>query len=461
MQTETTLPGGARTRIEVGRVLDDGPFGRYQGFVVSFAAGSLIIDGVDSQLLGIVVPSIMAEWAVPRSAFAPVLAAGFVGMMVGGAVAGIGDRIGRRLALIGSVLLFGVMTLMASMATGLVALAVLRFFVGVGMQVAAPNAAALVSEYVPTQYRAFAVTATVVCIPLGAMLAGLVAIPVLPAFGWRGLFVIGGAISIAGAIVLMRVLPESPRFLARHPSRWKELVGVLTRVGHRVPLGAEFVDEAEGSPARGSLAALFARATLVDTLALWSAFFFGLLAVYLGFNWIPSMLTGAGYDSTIASSGITAYNLGGVVGALTGGLAIRRFGSKVTMMSMAAAAAGAAMMTGSIPLSPDLSSAPLIVMLGVTGAFINAVQVTLYALAAHVYPTLSRATGLGAATSIGRLGAILSTFAGASALELGGHTSFFALVAAAMVAAFISLSVIRRQIPRVNAAGLTSLSPAS
>jgi AAHS family 4-hydroxybenzoate transporter-like MFS transporter len=197
-----------------------------------------------------------------------------------------------------------------------------------------------------------------------------------------------------------------------------------------------------------------------DTLALWSAFFFGLLAVYLGFNWIPSMLTGAGYDSTFASSGISAYNLGGVVGALTGGLAIRHFGSKVTMMSMSAAAAGAAMVTGWLPLSPDHMSAPLIVMLGVTGAFINAVQVTLYALAAHVYPTFSRATGLGAATSIGRLGAILSTFAGASALELGGHTTFFSLVALAMISVFISLSVVRRQIPRIADAEAAMPSPA-
>lgn len=458
MNTETTTHERPQTRIEIGHLLDEGRFGRYQGFVVSLVALSIVIDGIDSQLLGIAIPSIMAEWGVQRSDFSPILAAGFIGMMVGGAAAGIGDRVGRRVALIASVLMFGVMTLGVSITTGLLALGVLRFFVGIGLQGASPNAAALVSEYAPARHRAFAITATIVCIPLGAMLAGLLAIPLLPALGWRGLFAVGGLTAVTAAIVLTRLLPESPRFLARSQSRWNELTGVLTRMGHHVPADAEFADDKERSVGRASVGALFARETLVDTLALWSAFFFCLLAVYLGFNWIPSMLTGAGLDSTVANTGITAYNLGGVVGALSGGFAIRRFGSRVIMMSMSAAAAAAATVVGTMTLSPDVATGPLILMLGVTGAFINAVQVTMYALAAHVYPTLVRATGVGTATSVGRLGAILSTYAGASALELGGHTSFFTLVAMAMMAVFACLWVIRHHIPRVDTAGAARLS---
>jgi AAHS family 4-hydroxybenzoate transporter-like MFS transporter len=301
----------------------------------------------------------------------------------------------------------------------------------------------------PARHRAFAVTATIVCVPLGATLAGLLAIPMLPALGWRGLFAIGGVTSLAVAAALIRWLPESPRFLARHPARRDRLIDVLRRLGHDVPAGAEFTDPGERHVGRASFGALFVRESAVDTIALWSAFFFCLLAVYSGFNWIPSMLTGAGLDATVANAGITAYNLGGVIGALGGGLAIRHFGSRPTMMGMAAAAAAVAMGLSAMTLSPGMPAAPIVAVLGLAGALINAVQVTMYALAANVYSTAIRATGVGTATSVGRLGAILSTYAGASALELGGHTSFFVLVAAAMAAVCVSLAFVRHHIPRV------------
>jgi AAHS family 4-hydroxybenzoate transporter-like MFS transporter len=432
--------------VDVSRILDVGDWGGYQRLVVLMTALSVVIDGIDSQLLGIAIPPMMRDWNLPRSAFSPVLAAGFVGMMVGGAIAGVvGDRLGRRVALIGSVLLFGVMTVGASMIDSLVALGVLRFFIGIGLQGASPNAAALVAEYVPLRHRAFAVTATIVCIPLGAMFAGLIAIPVLPALGWRVLFAIGGCVSIGVSVFLMRFLPESPRYLARRPARWPELAGVLSRIGHTTPSDARFVDLAESTAARASLRAIFS--SRLDTLALWSAFFFCLLAVYSGFNWIPTMLSDAGLGPTVANSGITVYNLGGVIGALTGGLAITRFGSKSSMLGMAAGAIAGALVMRSMTIAAGSPTLPILLLLAVIGAFINAAQVTMYALAAHIYPSSVRATGVGTATSVGRFGAILSTYAGAWALELGGNASFFTLVAGAMFAVFVSLALIRRHIP--------------
>src|SRR5262249_1967643 len=121
--------------LDIGRVLDEGRLSSYQAVVVALIALSIIIDGIDSQLLGIVIPAMTTEWAVARSAFAPVLAVGFLGMMVGGAIAGVaGDRLGRRVALIASVLLFGLMTVAASRVHSLFALGVLRFFIGIGLQ---------------------------------------------------------------------------------------------------------------------------------------------------------------------------------------------------------------------------------------------------------------------------------------------------------------------------------------
>jgi MFS transporter, AAHS family, 4-hydroxybenzoate transporter len=438
-------PGEQSKPVDLSRMLDEGRLSPYQGRVVALIALSIIIDGIDSQLLGIVIPVMATEWAVPRTAFASVVAAGFVGMMVGGAIAGVaGDRLGRRLALIASVLLFGVSTLAASRVDGLLALGVMRFFIGVGLQGASPNAAALVAEYVPLRQRAFAITATIVCIPLGATVAGLIAIPVLPSLGWRALFVIGGLLSIAISVSLMRFLPESPRYLARRPKRWPELVHVLQRMGHKPAASVGFVDLTEGSVASAPMRAIFN--SPLDTVALWSAFFFCLLAVYSGFNWIPSLLSGAGLASTVASAGITAWNLGGVVGAITGGLAIARFGSKPAMLTMSAGAIVGALVMRSMPISATSPTLPIIGLLAIIGGFVNAAQVTMYALAAHIYPSTVRATGVGVATSVGRIGAILSPYA-ATWVLLSGNQSFFTLVAAAMLAVFLSLALIGRHIP--------------
>ena len=97
--------------IDVGQVLDDGHWSNRQKLFVLLTALTIVFDGIDNQLLGIAVPAMMRDWAVPRGAFRPVVAAGMVGMMIGGALAGlVGDRMGRRFALIGSVLIFGVLT---------------------------------------------------------------------------------------------------------------------------------------------------------------------------------------------------------------------------------------------------------------------------------------------------------------------------------------------------------------
>ena len=226
------------------------------------------------------------------------------------------------------------------------------------------------------------------------MFAGLIAIPVLPALGWRWLFAIGGLIPIVVAVVLMRFLPESPRYLTRRPARWPELSRILARVGYPTHPNAVFIDLAERTVARTPIAAIVGPGMSLDTLALWSAFFFCLLAVYSGFNWIPSMLTGAGLGPGVANAGITAYNLGGVIGAITGALAIKRFGSRTSMSAIAAMATVVALLMRSMTLSASSPTLPIILMLGVIGALINAVQVTMYALAAHMYPTEVRPPAL-------------------------------------------------------------------
>jgi AAHS family 4-hydroxybenzoate transporter-like MFS transporter len=260
-------------------------------------------------------------------------------------------------------------------------------------------------------------------VPIGGTLAALVASAVLPAFGWRALFVVGGVSPILMAVVLFFALPESPGYLASAPARW-------------------------GEPLRFLFSADYRR----DTCALFIAFASCLLAVYLGFNWIPAMLTGAGIDVATASTGLAAFNLGGVAGAIAAAMIIVRIGSRSTIMGMAVAAGLSAAAMSAMPITPGAAGSAVL-MLGLTGGLINAVQITMYALAAHVYPVAVRATGVGSAASVGRLGAVFSTYAGAWALERGGTSLFFIVVAAAMAVVLVSLGMVSRHIPAEAATG--------
>src|SRR5262245_44610808 len=178
------------TQIDVGRLLDDGHWSAYQKWLILLTALTIVVDGVDNQLLGVAIPAIMQEWSAPRAAFAPVVSIGLAGMMVGGALAGLaGDRIGRRTALLRSLMLFGAMTAASAAAGSPMQLTALRLLAGAGLGGAIPNAAALAAEFVPRRHRPLAVTLTIVCVPLGATIAGLLGIRVLPLVGWRVLFV--------------------------------------------------------------------------------------------------------------------------------------------------------------------------------------------------------------------------------------------------------------------------------
>jgi AAHS family 4-hydroxybenzoate transporter-like MFS transporter len=302
---------------------------------------------------------------------------------------------------------------------------------------------------VPRRQRAFAVTLTIVCIPLGGTLAALMSAQVLPLYGWRALFVLGGIIPVVLALVLFKVLPESPRYLASKPGRWPELIAMLQKAGHNVPADASFVEAGTGQTAKSkaSMGDLFVPAFRMDTIGLFGAFFFCLLANYIGILLIPVMLTGAGFAQAFASNALAAWNFGGVGGAILGALIIQRLGSRVTMLSLSGVAVASALALMAVPPDP-LNTLRLIVMFVILGGSLNAVQTTMYALAANVYPTEIRGTGIGTAVAVGRIGNVLASYVGNFALDKAGTSAYFMTFAVTMVIVFFSLAIVRRHIER-------------
>jgi AAHS family 4-hydroxybenzoate transporter-like MFS transporter len=404
--------------------LDQGSWTRRQALLVAATALTIVVDGLDNQLLGNAIPSLMSEWSLPRSAFSTSLAMSPLGMMIGGALGGwLGDRVGRRTALLASVLTFGALTAITSAAGTVAALGALRFIAGLGLGGALPNAAALASEYVSPRNRPFAVTLTIVCVPLGGMLAAFLSARVIPVYGWRALFLAGGLVPFLLGAILFKVLPESPGYLA----------------GRR-------------DQPRALLRGLFAPALRRDTLALFGAFFFCLLANYVGFLLLVPALTGAGFTQAAASGLLGWWNIGGVAGALAGALFIQRFGSRLTMLGLSAIAIVSAGILAATRVDPQNTSM-LLAMCIVLGGTLNAVQTTMYALAVNVYPTEIRGTGIGTAVAVGRIGNVLAAYVGNFALDRGGVPAYFSTFALAMILVFLSLAVVRRHIGAKRAGG--------
>jgi AAHS family 4-hydroxybenzoate transporter-like MFS transporter len=460
MQTLNELPlpvhdsNGGRASwgntIDIGELIDASRCTGLQKLAIALAACSIIFDGFDGQLIGFAIPAILKDWGVTRTAFAPVVASGLIGMAIGSSCAGIfADKFGRRWAVIFSMLLLGVSACCTGLATDITNLVLLRLLAGLGIGGALPSSTTVTAEFTPLKWRTFAITSTIVLYPFGGMLAGFFASHVLPLYGWRQLFLIGGLFPIGLAVLLFFLLPESPRFLVRSKHRWAELGAVLHRMGLNARADAIYADSAEAGREAGTgvgFRSLFKQGRAHDTLAIWGALFMCLLASYSAFSWLPTMLTSIGLQASLAGGSLTAYNFGGVFGAIVCALLITRLGSKWPLLVCCVGAAFSAfgMQFIDVTKNPDW----LVIGFGIQGLFVNAVQSTMYAVCAHIYPTCVRATGTAAALSFGRLGAIFSAFAGAAVISIGGANAYLGMLGIAMLLVLIALTVLKKHIPQ-------------
>lgn len=401
----------------VGQIIDEGPWSGYQKLILLLVALTIVFDGFDAQIIGFSIPALSAEWGIDRAAFAPVVASGVFGMMIGSTAIGpIVDRIGRRATIIGAAL---------------------------------PAATTIAAEFTPARYRTIAIVAAIVCVPLGGVLAGLTSQAMLPDFGWRSLFVIGGVLPLALALFLLRALPESPSWLSLKPHRSGELVQLMQRMGHVIVPGDLARQQAEGLLGVGEAAArIFGRGLIRRTTALWVMCFLSMLTIYSSFNWLPALLTASSMDGRDAGHMLTAYNFGGVAGSLLSALAITRFGSRPRLTPIAFLACLTAYTTTTF--DPATQTLALGILFAVNGACVNGLQAAIYALCAHSYATNIRGFGTALTLAVGRIGAIGSALVGVIFVSGGRFDAFLIFSACAMLGVGMMLLFLDSHIPPGN-----------
>ncbi|MDP9046428.1 MAG: MFS transporter [Pseudomonadota bacterium] len=394
--------------VNVQSFLNEHPFSAYQWLIFALCFLIVLLDGFDTAAIGFVAPSLIKEWGVARPALAPVLTAALFGLAAGAFAAGpLADRLGRKMVLIGSVSLFGLACGGSYFAADLTQLTALRFVTGLGLGAAMPNAVTLMSEYCPDQRRA-TLTNTMFCgFPLGAAFGGFLAAWMIPQWGWRSVFLLGGIAPLVLVPLMLLALPESVRYMVAKAQSVERIRAALRRISNTVDGAAAFTMTERAAPtgAKGGVGVVLGRPYIVGSVMLWIAYFMGLVIFYSLINWMPILFKDAGLDARTGTLISALFPLGGI-GAVFFGMLMDRFNANRVIAIGFALTAVAVYMIGQVGNNVAL----LVMVVFGGGTLMNMSQSSLPALAAEFYPTQGRATGIAWMMGLGRFGGIAGSF---------------------------------------------------
>ena len=403
--------------VQVSRLLDERGLSSFQIKLLIWSFFIVLIDGYDIAAIAFAAPSLAKEWALKPGSLGPVFSASLIGILFGSAIFGwVGDRYGRKAALIGSNLLFGIFTFAAAYSTNLDQMFWLRLLAGLGIGGVIPNAVAINAESAPRKLRATLAIIAVSCVPLGGAVPGFVTAVFVPQYGWQILFLIGGIVPIIIAVAAMLGLPESIKFMALHEGQRRKMESTIKaiRPDYQVPANAKFVIEDEKQFPGFNPAYLFRDGLALITPLLWLLFALNLMGYFFLISWTPTLMTAAKLPPATAALAGAMLQVGGTVGALL----LCWWLQKYRFFAVAIMFVIAVPVVGSIGFAGLTSKEMLLTATFFAGFFVLGIQSAINAIGALVYPTSLRANGSGWELGIGRIGSIAGPLVGALLIGL-------------------------------------------
>lgn len=364
-----------------------------------------LFEGWDLQAAGVAAPRLGPVFQMTPGQLGLFFSMSTFGLLIGAGIGGrLSDRFGRKAVLIGSIAVFGLMSIANAMAPSIMALLVFRFLTGVGLGGALPNLLALVSESSSPKTKNTMMGLLYAGLPTGGALVSLLSL--LGAAGnWQLVFAVGGIAPLVTVPLMLIFLKDSPQLAAAKAAR-------------------------TATDKEGFLFALFQEGRQARTLILWVAFFLSLLTMYILLNWLPTLLVGRGLSKPEASLVQMSFNVLGAVGSFSTGLLMDRLKLRtVVLLSFVTAALGLVLLA----VAPAVIGISLIVG-GVVGWTMSMTQALLYALAPPNYPTAVRGTGVGSAVAAGRIGSAVGPLLAGALLGSGAAPETVLLVLIPMIA---------------------------
>ena len=412
MAGEAKVQGTVQANVQVSQFLDEYGLGSFQIKLIVWSVLLAMIDGYDIGAIAFAAPHLIAEWHIPPKALGLVLSASNIGVLFGSQIFGwVGDRYGRKTALILSNLLFGVLTYTAAYSTDLTQLTWLRFFAGLGIGGVIPNLVAINAESAPRNLRATLAIIAVGLVPLGGAVAGFVGAGLVPQHGWQILFEIGGIVPIVLALAGIFGLPESIKFMTLHAGQRPKIEALIKSIqpDFVVPPNARYVIEDEQQLPSSNPIYLFGHGLAAITPLTWLMFALNLMGYFFLISWTPTLMGAAHVAPSTAALAGAALQVGGTVGALVlcWWLQRHRFLAIAIMFVIAVP------VVASIGYAGLSSTTALLVATFFAGAIVLGIQSGINVVGALIYPTILRANGSGWQLGIGRLGAIVGPLLGA------------------------------------------------
>ncbi len=408
----------AANEVQVSHLLDEHGLGAFQIKLILWSTLIAYIDGYDIGAIAFAAPHLIREWHIAPKDLGLVLTASNFGVLFGSQIFGwVGDRYGRKTALILSNILFGIFTWWAAYATNLTDLFWLRTIAGLGIGGVIPNVVAINAESAPRNLRATLAIIATGMVPIGGALAGFAAAAFIPQYGWPILFKIGGVAPIGFAILAIFGLPESIKYMTLHERHREKMVALIRaiRPDFQVPPDARFVIEDEKQFPSSNPRYLFHNGLEVITPLTWLIFILNLMGYFFLISWTPTILVSAAKASqTVAALTGAGLQVGGTVGALLlcWWLQRQRFLAIAILFLIAVPVVAA---IGYAGLS---STTALVIVAFLAGAVVLGIQSGINVVGAMIYPTSLRANGSGWQLGLGRFGAILGPLAGTALVGL-------------------------------------------